>query len=338
MLCFLTIIIMASKSEPFRQVVHKMEQTQAPCRDRAAVRWTKPAESEMNNFALFSRAAVRDSDDDDRCRRLIIEVNDKIHRFSVAYAKLNACNMLLFNLVPPACNFPRYLLHRNVSNRTTVEFLLPLEQDFYGLDIRRNVAHYTVFCACIIPACCLTTLILWTKGILFILIRYNTLLYQLVNRRLEEYHRRPSDGPVAMASLQTRANTRKLAEIVELHYSCSIASTTASDPADPVRRLPADAVPHDVLHLAQSQHERSTSAHSGDFSTAGDRRCTQFIAFPTFLSPERNHRSHGLQLPLVQRTRRSANLFPGPHPAVAAQGYNYGRLVLQRQHCNVRTG
>uniref|UniRef100_A0A182ITZ9 Uncharacterized protein n=1 Tax=Anopheles atroparvus TaxID=41427 RepID=A0A182ITZ9_ANOAO len=222
MLCFLTIIIMASKSEPLRQVVHKMEQTLAPYRYRTTVRWTKPAESEMNNSALFSRAAVRDSDDDDdRCRRLIIEVNDKIHRFSVAYAKLNVCNMLLFNLVPPACNFPRYLLHRNVSNRTTVEFLLPLEQDFYRLDIRHNVAHYTVFCASIIPACCLTTLIFWTKGILFILIRNNTLLYQFVNRRLEEYHRPPtgSDGPVAMASLRTTAKTRKVAEIVELHYA-----------------------------------------------------------------------------------------------------------------------
>ncbi|XP_058122042.1 odorant receptor 49b-like [Anopheles ziemanni] len=183
MLCYLTIIIVASKSEPFRQVVHKMEQTLAPFRDS-----------------------------DDRCSRLIIEVNDKIHRFSVAYARLHVCYMLLFNLVPPACNYPYYLLQRG-SNRT-VEFMLPLAQDFYGLDIHGNVAHYSVFCASIIPACCFTTLILWTKGILLILIRYNTLLYQLVNRRLEEYQ-----SSTQIAPMSDEQKKRKLAEIVELHYA-----------------------------------------------------------------------------------------------------------------------
>lgn len=120
--------------------------------------------------------------------------------------------MLLFNLVPPACNYPYYLLQRG-SNRT-VEFMLPLAQDFYGLDIHRNVAHYSVFCASIIPACCFTTLILWTKGILFILIRYNTLLYQLVNRRLEEFRSSPKKVPMS-----TEQKKQKLAQIVELHYA-----------------------------------------------------------------------------------------------------------------------
>uniref|UniRef100_A0A182Q839 Uncharacterized protein n=1 Tax=Anopheles farauti TaxID=69004 RepID=A0A182Q839_9DIPT len=182
-LCYLTIIIMAIKSEPFRQVIHQMEQTLLQFRHT-----------------------------DDQCSRLIVQVNTSIHRFSVGYTKLHVCYMLLFNVGPPAYNFQSYLTHwtHPVENRT-VEFLLPLMQDLYGLDIRHNIGHYTISWIAITPACAIFTVILWSKGTLFLLIRYNTLLYQLVNRLLEQF------GREASRMTQWRKH-RRLQRIVELHH------------------------------------------------------------------------------------------------------------------------
>uniref|UniRef100_A0A182PZ20 Uncharacterized protein n=1 Tax=Anopheles epiroticus TaxID=199890 RepID=A0A182PZ20_9DIPT len=182
-LCYLTIIILAIKSEPFRAVILKLEQALALFRDKQ-----------------------------DQCSELIVEVNNKIHRFSLGYAKLMLLYMVLFNVVPPAFNYPHYFLQQRLppANRT-LEFMLPLKQDLYGLDVHHNIAHYTISWLAITPFCIFFTLILWYKGVLFMLIRYNTLLYQLVNRMLQQFDRETSGRSVQ--------KHRRLQQIVELHYS-----------------------------------------------------------------------------------------------------------------------
>ncbi|XP_052870798.1 uncharacterized protein LOC128276373, partial [Anopheles cruzii] len=137
--------------------------------------------------------------------------------FSVAYAKLNICYAVLFNIVPLAYNYPQHVLHYygvNSSTKRTVEFILPLVQNFHGLDIRHNILHYTLYSLCIIPACVSTTIMLWFKGMLFILIRYNTLLYQLVNGLLREYAQKSST-----ASVGAFGGQRHLVDIIELHLT-----------------------------------------------------------------------------------------------------------------------
>ncbi|XP_035793911.1 uncharacterized protein LOC118467477 isoform X2 [Anopheles albimanus] len=193
LLGYLTIIIVASKSEPFRQVIQKLEQALASFRDR-----------------------------DDQCSRLIVKVNGGIYRFSVAYARLNLVYMLLFNLVPPAVNYPYYLHHlltttNGTTGNRTVEFMLPLEQDFYGLDIRHNILHYSAFWLISWMACTFTVVILWAKGALFILIRYNTLLYQLVNCMLRELGATAVDGAAESSRLLLAWKQRQLVQTIELH-------------------------------------------------------------------------------------------------------------------------
>uniref|UniRef100_A0A182S932 Uncharacterized protein n=1 Tax=Anopheles maculatus TaxID=74869 RepID=A0A182S932_9DIPT len=182
-LCYLTIIILAIKSEPFRQVIVKLEQTLALFRDK-----------------------------NDQCSQLIVEVNTSIHRFSLRYAKLHLLYVLLFNVAPPVYNYPHYFLQSKLppANRT-VEFMLPLMQDLYGLNVRHNIAHYTISWLSITPFCAFFTLILWYKGSLFMLIRYNTLLYQLVNLLLQQF---ADEGPGA----KLRQKHHRLQRIVELHY------------------------------------------------------------------------------------------------------------------------
>ncbi|XP_316697.2 putative odorant receptor 92a isoform X2 [Anopheles gambiae] len=182
-LCYLTIIILAIKSEPFRAVIRKLEQALELFRDKQ-----------------------------DQCSQLIIEVNANIHRFSLGYAKLNLLYVLLFNVIPPIYNYPRYFLQwRMPEDNRTVEFMLPLMQDLYGLDVHHNIVHYTISWVAITPFCVFCALILWFKGALFMLIRYNTLLYQLVNRLLQQYDRESAGGLLAQKH-------RRLQQIVQLHY------------------------------------------------------------------------------------------------------------------------
>uniref|UniRef100_A0A182WR27 Uncharacterized protein n=1 Tax=Anopheles minimus TaxID=112268 RepID=A0A182WR27_9DIPT len=183
-LCYLTIIILAIKSEPFRQVILKLEEALALFRDR-----------------------------NDQCSELIVQVNARIHRFSLSYAKIHLLYVLLFNLAPPVYNYPHYFLQSRLptANRT-VEFLLPLMQDLYGLDVRHNIAHYTIFWVSIIPLCVFLTLILWYKGSLFMLVRYNTLLYQLVNQLLRQFEFEAAD-------LELGKKHNRLQRIVKLHYT-----------------------------------------------------------------------------------------------------------------------
>uniref|UniRef100_A0A182NZA2 Uncharacterized protein n=1 Tax=Anopheles dirus TaxID=7168 RepID=A0A182NZA2_9DIPT len=192
-LCYLTIIIMAIKSEPFRQVILQLEQ-----------------------------ALMQFRHTDDQCSRLIEQVNTSIHRFSVGYIKLHLCYIVLFNVAPPAYNFPHYFTQWTLplENRT-VEFMLPLMQDLYGLDIRHNIGHYAVSWIAITPACVFCTLIMWSRGTLFMLIRYNTLLYQLVNSLLEKF------GCEAPRMMLWRKHHR-LQRIVELHH-CAIECTKLLD-------------------------------------------------------------------------------------------------------------
>ncbi|XP_052896827.1 putative odorant receptor 92a [Anopheles moucheti] len=182
-LCYLTIIILAIKSEPFRQVIRKLEQALALFRDR-----------------------------NDQCSELIVDVNVSIHRFSLCYAKLHLLYALLFNVAPPVYNYPHYFLQSMLpSANRTVEFMLPLMQDLYGLDLRHNIAHYTISWLSITPFCAFFTLIVWYKGTLFMLIRYNTLLYQLVNQLLQQY-------AFGAAGLNLGQKHDRLKRIVELHF------------------------------------------------------------------------------------------------------------------------
>lgn len=140
-------------------------------------------------------------------------MNANIHRFSLGYAKLNLLYVLLFNIIPPIYNYPRYFLQwRLPEDNRTVEFMLPLMQDLYGLDVHHNIVHYTISWVAITPFCVFFALILWFKGALFMLIRYNTLLYQLVNRLLQQYDRESAGGLLAQKH-------RRLQQIVQLHYS-----------------------------------------------------------------------------------------------------------------------
>ncbi|XP_049293939.1 uncharacterized protein LOC125769311 [Anopheles funestus] len=89
--------------------------------------------------------------------------------------------------------------------------MLPLMQDLYGLDVWHNIAHYTISWLSITPCCAFFTLLHWYKGSLFMLIRYNTLLYQLVNQLLQQFE-------CETAGAKLRQKHFQLQRIVELHY------------------------------------------------------------------------------------------------------------------------
>ncbi|XP_055632581.1 odorant receptor Or2-like [Toxorhynchites rutilus septentrionalis] len=131
------------------------------------------------------------------CRAAITNFNRRIFRFSRVYACFIGSCLIFYVPLPMTATFVNYFSAGNGTE--LVEFVLPLENKFYGLDIRRNLAHYLIYMILLVPAVCGSACLSTVKGtILFTIIRYGATLFELV-------------------SLKIDALGRSLKEIVELH-------------------------------------------------------------------------------------------------------------------------
>lgn len=78
-----------------------------------------------------------------------------------------------------------YNAHENDTN--AVEFVLHMEENFYGLNIRETFSHYLIFGAIMIPTSFLCALIGTAKLVsLLSLVKYCTIYFQLVTLKLQE--------------------------------------------------------------------------------------------------------------------------------------------------------
>ncbi|XP_053673362.1 uncharacterized protein LOC128723628 [Anopheles nili] len=177
----LTAIIVASKSETYRELIFLIEK-------------------ELTQF----------KDQHNESSKLIVKINTKIHRFSMLYTILHINYSILYNVVPTIYNIFKYFTKpkENLSNA----FVIPLIIDFYGMDIEHNILHYAIFWITLTPLFLVVTAMLWFKGTLFILIRYNTLLYQLVIQQLQQHDKEA-------AGMQLSQKHQRLQDIVQLHCS-----------------------------------------------------------------------------------------------------------------------
>lgn len=154
-------------------------------------------------------------DQPDSCLRAITNFNRRIFRYSRVYACFIGGCLIFYFPLPMTATFINYFSAGNETD--LIEFVLPLENKFYGLDIKRNLVHYIIYMVLLVPAvsgsACLSTV----KGtVLFTIIRYGATLFELVSLKIAALGNSAKfDGPNEKQTAEQRRV--QLEEIIELH-------------------------------------------------------------------------------------------------------------------------
>lgn len=131
-----------------------------------------------------------------------------------------ATGPIIFCIPSATVTYLRYwdAIGKNLSEPLVYE--IPMEQEFYGLDIRKNFIHNQIFLGFSFLAYCASKfflLVMITTP--FIMIKYNSLTYQLVCERIRKLPHLPGGPKPAGSSTsnRTEVNVPDLAEVVRLH-------------------------------------------------------------------------------------------------------------------------
>ncbi|XP_055632876.1 uncharacterized protein LOC129773301 [Toxorhynchites rutilus septentrionalis] len=152
---------------------------------------------------------VTGKDQPENCYEEIRKQNRAINRFAKFYAIYVTVGPFVFCIPPVAVSYLRYFATSGNSSEV-LEFELPMEQRFYGLQIRTNFVHYNIFVLCSISAYCgYAVLSLIKVSSTIAMMKYCALMYRLIAMQIKHFSTLPEDTPKA----------QKLARIVRLHNS-----------------------------------------------------------------------------------------------------------------------
>ncbi|XP_055593537.1 odorant receptor 22c-like [Uranotaenia lowii] len=99
----------------------------------------------------------------------------------------------------------------------SVEFVLPLENQFYWLDIRNNIRHYVIYMSMLTPAVCASACLSTVKGtVLFTIIRYGATLFELVSLKIQALGASFKDGSEDDIN-KSNERHQELQQIIKLH-------------------------------------------------------------------------------------------------------------------------
>ncbi|KAL1401908.1 hypothetical protein pipiens_006315 [Culex pipiens pipiens] len=122
---------------------------------------------------IFHRVAIRNRCTD--CYDFICEQNLKIEKFVKFYIVYCMFGPFVFCVPPVTSSYVQYFSSRK-NNSEPLSFELPMEQEFYGLQIRSNFVHYHAFVALSVSAYCVCSYFLIIKACtMFLMIRYSAL-------------------------------------------------------------------------------------------------------------------------------------------------------------------
>ncbi|KXJ80439.1 hypothetical protein RP20_CCG025037 [Aedes albopictus] len=151
------------------------------------------------------------------CVNAITNFNRRIFRYSRIYACFIGSCLIFYVPLPMTATFVNYFAAGNETD--SVEFVLPLENKFYGLDTRRNILHYIIYMMMLTPAVCGSASLSIVKGtVLFTIIRYGATLFELVSLKIADLGD-PSNFRDQDDLETQRKRQDRLQEIITLHQT-----------------------------------------------------------------------------------------------------------------------
>nr|WGO51535.1 odorant receptor 28 [Culex quinquefasciatus] len=153
---------------------------------------------------IFYELSVGEESDDNY--DMILKLNLKMRKFFNFLILYSGCAPFAFCLPSLIINHWRFW-----NNHFPLNFELPMEQEFYGLHIRKNFTHYHIFVAFSIAAYCICAFLELIKiATTCFIIKYSSLTYRLIATMIKKLPNNDKD-------MQTTVDVEKLKEIVELH-------------------------------------------------------------------------------------------------------------------------
>ncbi|XP_038109910.1 uncharacterized protein LOC6035766 [Culex quinquefasciatus] len=146
------------------------------------------------------------------CTEIIIKQNIQLKKFyniSVMYCGYAAIAYCL----PSFCiSHWRYWTSKYYNCSNPLIFDLPMEQEFYGLQIRTNFLHYHIFLLLSLLSYCTSSSFTFVKTTTpLFMMKYNTLAYRLVAAKIRELPNHLAE------SKQSEISKSDLIEVVQLH-------------------------------------------------------------------------------------------------------------------------
>uniref|UniRef100_A0A182NZ63 Uncharacterized protein n=1 Tax=Anopheles dirus TaxID=7168 RepID=A0A182NZ63_9DIPT len=116
-----------------------------------------------------------------------IRLNTKINKSAVMYSKYFMMVAITYIAMPFIAT--TVVCARNMRNSTgeQEEYVIPTELNFFYLDIRHNLLHYTIYFVVVSVLAVIGSIVLCTKDVLdFSLIRTTTMLFQITAMQIRE--------------------------------------------------------------------------------------------------------------------------------------------------------
>lgn len=152
------------------------------------------------------------------CQNAVGNFNERIFRYSRVYACFIGSCLIFYVPLPMTATFVNYFSTANGTDPD--EFVLPLENKFYGLDTRRNMVHYIIYMMMLTPAICGSACLSTVKGtVLFTIIRYGAMLFELVSLKIADLGNLTNFRDQDNVQEQQRKRHDQLLEIIELHQT-----------------------------------------------------------------------------------------------------------------------
>lgn len=159
------------------------------------------------------------------CLQAVTSFNERIFRYSRVYACFIGSCLIFYIPLPMGATFHNYF---SAEQNSTIEFVLPLENKFYGMDTRKNIVHYCIYMMLLFPAVCGSACLSTIKGtVLFTIIRYGAILFELVSLRIAAL----GGDPINFEDKEGRQAERRvqLTEIIELHKTALVYTALLED-------------------------------------------------------------------------------------------------------------
>ncbi|XP_055589965.1 uncharacterized protein LOC129742147 [Uranotaenia lowii] len=137
---------------------------------------------------------------------LLISTNKRCDFFSKGYFLYIEIAVMLYNILPPIRSTLMYL-NRDRNSSEPLIFITHMEQEFYGLDIHSNIAHYWFFSTCAMSSYIVSTTSMTVQAtLLYCACNHCFSLFKVVAIRLKSL---PTQAPEAVQ--------QELGDIVSMH-------------------------------------------------------------------------------------------------------------------------
>ncbi|XP_055548887.1 uncharacterized protein LOC129732238 [Wyeomyia smithii] len=150
---------------------------------------------------------VRATGLDGELNNMVDETNRKVDRSAKMYSIYVTIAVNVFFICPVLQTVAVCFINRNRNATESIDYILTMEQEFYGLNIHKNLLHYAIFEFCI-GIVHYWTAVSFTLGgiVVYCPIAYIMLIFKMVTTRLEKLHR------LSGAALQ-----HEVSNVIDLH-------------------------------------------------------------------------------------------------------------------------